>query len=56
MVGFTREYCLAKIAELEQKVDVARERDALADYLQMLECWRWLAKRLNDQPEALTNG
>jgi hypothetical protein len=56
MAECTREYCLAKIAELEQKVDVARERDAHIDYLQMLECWRWLAKRLNDRPEALANG
>jgi hypothetical protein len=45
MPGFTREYCLAKIAELEEKAELYRDSEALADYLQMLAGWRWLAER-----------
>ena len=40
----TREYCLAKIAEIEQKIQGCNE-ETLPDYLVILECWRWLAER-----------
>jgi hypothetical protein len=45
MARLTREHCLAKIVELEQKAERCREAEALADYRLMLECWRWLAER-----------
>jgi len=45
MARLTREYCLAKIAELERKIESYREPEALADFLQMLEGWRWLAEQ-----------
>jgi len=44
----TREFCLAKIAELEKKFETCSE-EARPDFLVMLECWRWLAERA---PEA----
>jgi hypothetical protein len=44
----TREYCLAKIAELERKIEGCSE-ESLPDYLVMIECWRWLAERAGDR-------
>ena len=46
----TREYCLAKIAELEKKFENCSE-EACPDFLVMLECWRWLAERASDGAE-----
>ena len=52
MPGFTREYCLAKIAELEEKAELYRDAEAMADYLQMLAGWRWLAERASRKADA----
>ena len=46
----TREYCLAKIAEIEKKIETCSE-EARADYLVMLEGWRWLAERAIEEAD-----
>ena len=46
----TREYCLAKIAELERKMEGCGE-EALPDYLVMIEGWRWLAEHAPEDTE-----
>jgi hypothetical protein len=51
MPEITREYCLAKIAELIHKIDSYDDPDALVDYFLLLSCWRWLAERVGDRPE-----
>ena len=51
MARLTREHCLAKIMELEQKTEHCQDAEALADYLVMLECWRWLAERADQYAE-----
>jgi len=43
----TREYCLAKIAEIEKKIETCSE-EARPDFLVMLEGWRWLAERASE--------
>jgi hypothetical protein len=48
MARLTREHCLAKILELEQKVEHCQDAEARADHLLMLECWRWLAERADE--------
>ena len=45
MPKILREHCLAKIAEIEQKIAGGLEPDVLADYYLMLACWRWLMAR-----------
>jgi hypothetical protein len=44
MAAPTREHCLAKIAELEKKIEGC-SKELLPDYLQALVSWRWLAER-----------
>ncbi len=51
MPKILREHCLAKIAEIEQKIAGGLEPDVLADYYLMLACWRWLLVRAVDEPE-----
>jgi hypothetical protein len=51
MARLTREHCLAKIVELEQKTEHCEDAEALADYLVILEGWRWLAERADQCPE-----
>lgn len=51
MPKILREHCLAKIAEIEQKIAGGLEPDVLADYYLMLACWRWLMARAVDEPE-----
>jgi hypothetical protein len=40
----TREYCLAKIAELEEKIRSCSEEDR-PNFLAVLDSWRYLAER-----------
>ena len=47
MVKPTREHCLAKIAELEEKLKSCTEEER-AQYLVLLESWRYLAERAAD--------
>jgi hypothetical protein len=46
----TREYCLAKIAELEEKIKSCSE-EVLPDYLAVLDSWRYLAERAAGKKE-----
>ena len=46
----TREYCLAKIAELEEKIKSSTPEEAL-EYLVILENWRYLAERATDNKD-----
>lgn len=46
----TREYCLAKIAELEEKIKSCSE-DELPNYLTILDGWRYLFERASDNQE-----
>ena len=51
MPEITREYCLGKIAELINKLELYDEPEALADYFLLLACWRWLADLVVDQTD-----
>jgi hypothetical protein len=44
----TLEYCLAKIAEAEKKLEGCSE-EMRPDYLQAIELWRWLAERARER-------
>ena len=49
MPKILREHCLARIAEIEQRIAGGLESDVLADHYLMLACWRWLAARAVDR-------